>query len=170
MPEYTVATVGACLLVVLGEVLWARTGIFRRGQYWLAMAIVFAFQVLVDGWLTKLSDPIVLYAPRQMLGVRFPLDIPIEDFGFGFALVTAVLVLWERAKRRAGAPQRPGTAKQALRQVESHPEAGTETPLDGRFRPEGPENVIEGRLSPGHGTVKHHHDAGEQRHETKEAR
>lgn len=100
MPEYTLATVLAVLVVVAVEVWWARTGLFRRPQYWLAMAIVFFFQVLVDGWLTKLSDPIVLYAPAQMLGVRFPLDIPIEDFGFGFALVTAVLIGWERGKER----------------------------------------------------------------------
>lgn len=100
MPEYTVATVMAVILVVLAELFWARTGIFRTLQYWLAMAIVFAFQVLVDGWLTKLSDPIVLYAPEQMLGVRWPWDIPIEDFGFGFALVTAVIIAWKLLERR----------------------------------------------------------------------
>ncbi|MBI5028272.1 MAG: lycopene cyclase domain-containing protein, partial [Actinobacteria bacterium] len=67
MPEYTVATVGAVLVVVAIELLWARTGIFRSAQYWLAMAIVFFFQVWVDGWLTKLSAPIVLYAPEHFL-------------------------------------------------------------------------------------------------------
>ena len=30
----------------------------------------------------------------------FPFDIPIEDFLFGFALVTAVLLLWERQRVR----------------------------------------------------------------------
>ena len=49
------------------------------------------FQVLVDGWLTKLSAPIVLYAPEHFLGVRIPFDIPIEDFAFGFAMVTLTL-------------------------------------------------------------------------------
>ncbi len=63
------------------------------------MAIVFFFQVLVDGWLTKLGDPIVLYAPAHFLGVRFPFDIPIEDFGFGFALVTAAILAWQVAGR-----------------------------------------------------------------------
>lgn len=100
MPEYTVATLAAVLVVVAIELLWARTGIFRTLQYWLALAIVFFFQVLVDGWLTRLSDPVVRYAPGTFLGVRFPLDIPIEDFGFGFALVTAVIVAWEVAGRR----------------------------------------------------------------------
>ena len=102
MPEYTLATVVAVIAVVLIEILWARTGIFRTAQYWVAMAIVFFFQVLVDGWLTKLSDPIVLYAPQQFAGVRFPFDIPVEDFGFGFALVTGVIIAWKLAGRREG--------------------------------------------------------------------
>jgi lycopene cyclase domain-containing protein len=100
MPEYTLATLAAVVVVVAIELLWARTGIFRTLQYWLAMAIVFFFQVLVDGWLTKLSEPIVRYAPEHFLGIRFPLDIPIEDFGFGFALVTAVIIAWNVAGRR----------------------------------------------------------------------
>ena len=100
MPEYTVATVVAVVVVIAIELLWARTGIFAKLQYWLAMAIVFFFQVLVDGWLTKLVDPIVRYSPAHFLGVRFPLDIPIEDFGFGFALVTATIIAWELAGRR----------------------------------------------------------------------
>lgn len=100
MPEYTLATIVAVVVVVAIELLWARTGIFAKAQYWIAMAIVFAFQILVDGWLTRLSDPIVLYAPGQFAGVRFPFDIPVEDFGFGFALVTAVIITWEVAGRR----------------------------------------------------------------------
>jgi lycopene cyclase domain-containing protein len=88
------AAVGALELTVL------RTGLFRRPAYWLSMLIVIGFQILVDGWLTKLSAPIVVYDNRQTSGIRFPLDIPIEDFFFGFALVTAVLLLWERQRER----------------------------------------------------------------------
>lgn len=100
MPEYTIATLVAVVVVVVVELRWARTGIFATAQYWLAMAIVFAFQVIVDGWLTRLPDAIVRYAPQHFLGVRFPLNIPVEDFGFGFALVTAVIITWEVAGRR----------------------------------------------------------------------
>lgn len=100
MPEYTMATAIAVLAVIAAELLWLRTGIFRSLQYWLAMAIVFFFQVWVDGWLTKLVDPIVRYSPQHFLGIRFPFDIPIEDFGFGFALVTAVILAWEALGRR----------------------------------------------------------------------
>ncbi|MDN5762821.1 MAG: lycopene cyclase domain-containing protein [Microlunatus sp.] len=104
MPEYTVLTVIAVLGTIALELLVFRTGIFRTAQYWLAMLIVFAFQALVDGWLTKLSDPIVIYDPDEMLGLRFPADIPIEDFGFGFAMVTLTILGWRwLLDRRASA-------------------------------------------------------------------
>jgi lycopene cyclase domain-containing protein len=96
MPEYTVLTVIAVLGTVAVELLWFKTGIFRSLQYWLSMAIVFAFQVPVDGWLTKLGDPIVIYSPDEMMGLRVPWDIPVEDFGFGFAMVTLTILLWRR--------------------------------------------------------------------------
>jgi lycopene cyclase domain-containing protein len=96
MPEYTVMTVVSVVAVVAAELLWFRTGIFRTAQYWISMAIVFAFQILVDGWLTKLSDPIVIYDPQQMLGLRAPWDIPVEDFGFGFTMVTLAILIWRR--------------------------------------------------------------------------
>lgn len=100
MPEYTVLTIIAVVGVALIEVLWLRTGVFRTAQYWIAMAIVGLFQILVDGWLTKLSDPIVIYDPSQNSGLRVPWDIPVEDFGFGWAMVTLAILVWVRLGRR----------------------------------------------------------------------
>lgn len=97
---YTAPAVLASLAVCALEFMALRTGIFRRPAYWLSMLIVVGFQVVVDGWLTKLSAPIVVYDDRQITGIRFPFDIPVEDFLFGFALVTAVLLLWERQRER----------------------------------------------------------------------
>ena len=102
MPEYTVAAAVAAVLVVVAEVTWLRTGLFRDRCYWIAMGIVFFFQVLVDGWLTKLSAPIVLYNDREFTGVRIPWDVPVEDYLFGFALVTLVMLLWDRGGRTMG--------------------------------------------------------------------
>lgn len=103
VPEYTLMTIVGMLVVVGLEVFVFRSGIFRRAKYWAALAICLGFQCLVDGWLTKLSDPIVIYNPSEFLNLRFPWDIPIEDFGFGFAMITAVLMLWQwqlnRSKR-----------------------------------------------------------------------
>jgi lycopene cyclase domain-containing protein len=100
MPEYTVLAVVSVLATVAVERFWLRTGIFRTAKYWLAMAIVFAFQVPVDGWLTKLSAPIVIYDPSQMTGWRVPWDIPVEDYLFGFSMVTLTILLWVRWGRR----------------------------------------------------------------------
>jgi lycopene cyclase domain-containing protein len=114
MPEYTMLTAFAVAAVVVVEVVWLRTGLFRRLQYWLAIAIVFAFQVPVDGWLTKLSDPIVLYSPDEHLGLRAPWDIPVEDFGFGWAMVTLTLLVWTRLGHLAGEGER-SRPRRALR-------------------------------------------------------
>jgi len=103
MPEYTVLAVLA-VLGVLGLERWCRTGVFTRMQFWVTMAIVFGFQVLVDGWLTKLSAPIVIYSQEQHSGVRWPWDIPVEDYLFGFAMVSSAIILWERAKQRQSTP------------------------------------------------------------------
>ena len=98
---YTLPAVLAVVAVVALELAVLRTGLFRRPAYWISMVIVVGFQILVDGWLTKLSAPIVIYDERHTSGIRFPFDIPIEDYLFGFALVTAVLLLWERQQSRA---------------------------------------------------------------------
>ena len=98
---YTLPAVLAVLAVCVWEFCVLRTGLFRRPAYWISMVIVIGFQIPVDGWLTKLSAPIVIYDDNHTSGIRFPFDIPIEDFLFGFALVTAVLLLWERQRLRS---------------------------------------------------------------------
>ena len=57
------------------------------------------FHVLVDGWLTKLSAPIVIYDEDQITGVRIPWDIPVEDYLFGFSMIVLTLLFWLRAGR-----------------------------------------------------------------------
>ena len=104
MNEYAIASVVAVVAVVAAELFWLRTGIFTTATYWVSYAIILFFQVLVDGWLTKLSAPIVLYNSDHITDIRVPFDIPVEDYLFGFALVTLPIMLWERAgQRRAGA-------------------------------------------------------------------
>jgi lycopene cyclase domain-containing protein len=93
---YTIGAVCAPAAVVAVELTVLRTGILRRGRFWVTIAITLAFQVPVDGWLTKLSAPIVLYRPAAISGARWPWDIPVEDFGFAFAMITLTLALWAR--------------------------------------------------------------------------
>jgi len=104
MREYTIWSIAAVAAVLAAERWWFRTGLLRRRSFWVTIAIVAFFQVLVDGWLTKLSAPIVLYRPSATSQWRFPWDVPVEDFLFGFALVTLVLVRWESLRYRERRP------------------------------------------------------------------
>ena len=100
-------TVVAIAVVVAAELLWIRSGIFRRRAYWLAVGICALFQIPVDGWLTKLSSVIVIYNPEVFSGLRIFWDSPIEDWGFGFALMTLALALWVRQDPDEATDDRP---------------------------------------------------------------
>lgn len=109
--EYPVLALGLLAGVLLLEMVWWRTGIFRLRAFWSTMAICLAFMVPVNGWLTKLSAPIVIYASDEFSGLRPIWDIPLEDFGFGIALLVLVLMSWLRVTRR---PERAAGAATAL--------------------------------------------------------
>lgn len=92
--------------VVAAELTWFRTGLFRSKAYWISMAICSGFMVGVDGWMSKLSAPIVIYNPDHISGVRFPWDIPTEEFLYAFAMLTLPVLVWERdAQLAAGRPR-----------------------------------------------------------------
>ncbi len=134
--SYTIGAVCAPALVVAVELMALRTGILRRGRFWATIAITLAFQVAVDGWLTKLSAPIVLYRRAAISGVRWPWDIPVEDFGFAFAMITLTLALWERASNGNGshppASKVPRSARAvSARRSDTQPGAGTGAPTGG---------------------------------------
>jgi lycopene cyclase domain-containing protein len=95
VPEYTVVAPLAVIAVVALELWWLRTGLLATRAYWISMAICYAFMVAVNGWLTKLSAPIVLYNAHEITGARIPWDIPIEDYFFGFALLTLTMLVWD---------------------------------------------------------------------------
>ena len=94
IPEYTLASACGVVLTVLLELLVLRTGLFRDPRYWVALAVIAAFQLLVNGVLTCFS--IVAYNPAEILGPRVACA-PVEDLGFGFAMVTTTIALWRRA-------------------------------------------------------------------------
>lgn len=96
-----ISVVVVCVL----ELVVLRTGLFGKRAYWISMVIVLGFQIPVDGWLTKLSAPIVIYDDKHTSGLRFPWDIPVEDFLFGWSLVTAVLLLWVKQGQKRGERQ-----------------------------------------------------------------
>ena len=99
---YTLPAIVSVIAVCVLELVVLHTGLFRKPAYWISMVIVLGFQIPVDGWLTKLSAPIVIYNEEHSSGLRFPWDIPVEDFLFGWALVTAVLLLWVKQGQKRG--------------------------------------------------------------------
>lgn len=97
VPEYTILAATSVVVVVLLETRVWRTGLLRRPAWWVSLGICLFFMVLVNGWLTKLSAPVVLYDDARRLLPRVPWDIPMEDYLFGFSLITLVTLLWIRA-------------------------------------------------------------------------
>src|SRR4051812_43406881 len=95
---YTWASVVAVLLAVTTDLWLTRTRLLTSKLFWASWGIVVFFQLIVNGVLTGLG--IVQYDPRVILGVRLAYA-PVEDLGFGFALVTLTLCGWVRLGRRA---------------------------------------------------------------------
>lgn len=97
----------ACDLALL------RTRLLTRKAFWVSYAIMVGFQLLVNGVLTGLR--IVQYDRDTILGPRLAYA-PVEDLGFGFALILLTLSCWVALGRRAaglpvrGSAARPGRA------------------------------------------------------------
>lgn len=89
--SYTFLVIIAVAGAVLVDVALARTVLIRRKAFWTAYGIVLFFQLIVNGVLTGV--PVVRYAPAAITGVRL-VYAPIEDIGFGFALVLLTLTSW----------------------------------------------------------------------------
>lgn len=107
-------------LVVLGVAFAAaldlallRTNLLRRKAFWVAYAIIFGFQLVVNGILT--GRDIVQYDDQRILGLRIAYA-PVEDLLFGFSLVLQTLAWWVWWGRRANqARVRPGPATASRR-------------------------------------------------------
>jgi lycopene cyclase domain-containing protein len=104
-PIYPTLAVLAACGVVAAELVGFRSGVMRQSSFWIAMAIVFGFMLPVDGWLTKLSAPIVIYRTADTSGIRPVWDIPLEEFLYAFALVTLVVLSWDWAGAHLDRPQ-----------------------------------------------------------------
>jgi lycopene cyclase domain-containing protein len=100
MPIYPALAVVAAVAVIALELAVLRTGIFRDVAYWIALAICIGFMIPVDGWLTKLSAPIVLYREGDTTGIRPVWDILAEEYLYAFALLTLVMLTWDALRVR----------------------------------------------------------------------
>jgi lycopene cyclase domain-containing protein len=95
-PVYTVLTIAAVVAAVVLDAFVLRTRLIAGRPFWITIAICWFFQVFVDGWLTKSDGTIVSYRSDVHAGVRVFFNTPVEDFGFGFALILLTLSVWQR--------------------------------------------------------------------------
>jgi lycopene cyclase domain-containing protein len=103
--SYSALAVTAVVAVLVVDVAVLRTRLVTRRVFWVAYAIVIAFQLLVNGVLT--GRGVVRYDPGTIWGPRIA-HAPVEDLLFGFALVTLTLASWAAVNRRAKMPTRRG--------------------------------------------------------------
>lgn len=94
MKEYTLLAVISLIAAIVCDHL-SGIRLFRRKIYYLFLAIIFLFKLLVNGALTK---TIVFYNPRFFLGLRLG-TIPLEDFLFGLSMITFSIIFWEYFKK-----------------------------------------------------------------------
>lgn len=78
-------------MAVLLDVAVLRTRLLLGLTFWATYPIIIFFQLLSNGILT--ARGIVQYAPEAICGLRIAYA-PIEDLGFGFALVLTTLSVW----------------------------------------------------------------------------
>lgn len=95
---YTWLVVGGLLGAAACDLVLLRTRLLCRKAFWVSYAIMVGFQLLVNGLLTGLR--IVQYDPDTILGLRVAYA-PVEDLGFGFALILLTLSCWVALGRRA---------------------------------------------------------------------
>lgn len=89
--EYTISAITGVVVVVMLDFL-LKTRVTAQSKFWVFTVVMFMFKLIVNGYLT--ARPIVLYGEGFFLGVRV-FTIPLEDFFFGFSLMTMSVVLWE---------------------------------------------------------------------------
>lgn len=94
--EYTYAALASVIVVVCADY-FLNTHLLRTPRFWIFMGVMLCFKTIVNGYLTW--RPIVLYGESFQTGLRLG-TIPVEDYLFGFGLITASIVVWEWWKRR----------------------------------------------------------------------
>jgi len=96
MKEYTILAFGSVGVAVLFDY-FLRTKLLVNKKFWIFWAVMFVLIFIVNGYLTW--RPIVQYGEEYYLGIRL-FTIPIEDFIYGFSLLTMNISLWEYFSRK----------------------------------------------------------------------
>lgn len=91
--SYTQITVYALIITVFFDMFVTRNSLLSTIRFWLSYLIILPFQLLTNWWLT--SREIVMYNPESIMGLRIA-GAPFEDLIFGFAMILAVMTVWEK--------------------------------------------------------------------------
>jgi lycopene cyclase domain-containing protein len=95
--SYTQITVYALILTIFFDMFITKNSLLSTLRFWFSYLIILPFQLLTNYWLT--SREIVIYNSEAIIGLRLA-GAPIEDLIFGFAMILAVMSLWESKTKR----------------------------------------------------------------------
>jgi lycopene cyclase domain-containing protein len=96
---YTQITVYALIITIFFDMFITKNSLLSTLRFWYSYAIIVPFQLITNWWLT--SREIVVYNSDAIIGLRLA-GAPIEDLIFGFAMILAVMSMWERLLRKGG--------------------------------------------------------------------
>lgn len=99
--SYTQITVYALILTIFFDMFISKNSLLSTLRFWFSYFIILPFQLFTNWWLT--SREIVIYNSEAIIGLRLA-GAPIEDLIFGFAMILAVMSLWESKIKRADLP------------------------------------------------------------------
>ena len=89
---YTQITVYALIITIVFDMFVTRNSLLSTLRFWFSYSIILPFQLVTNWWLT--SREIVTYNPNSIMGLRVA-GAPFEDLIFGFAMILAVMTMWE---------------------------------------------------------------------------
>jgi len=92
LKEYTILAVAGVVLAIIVDMLVLKTRLMLNKKFWIFWCVMFVLIFIINGYLTW--RPIVLYGEEHYLGIKL-FTIPIEDFFYGFALLTLNIAIWE---------------------------------------------------------------------------
>ena len=99
--SYTQITIYALILTIFFDMFITKNSLLSTLRVWFSYFIILPFQLFTNWWLT--SREIVTYNSEAIIGLRLA-GAPIEDLIFGFAMILAVMSLWESKIKRADLP------------------------------------------------------------------
>lgn len=94
--EYTYLALTSVIIILILDILTGTKLLFNK-SFWIFWGVMAIMILLINGYLTW--RPIVIYDNSYNLNLRI-FTIPIEDFLFGFSLLTFNLIIWELTSKK----------------------------------------------------------------------